>query len=351
MPSVPHFAPSTRGLPFVNGWPSMPLFNINVGPASIPIGDASNGLCGGMVFTVRDYFQAGAPIPCTPPTSGSVFYNYIVKRLFDSFSLPFGPLRYLELMNPALPDHETWASNNGLAPHGRAWVMVKDEWPQIKADIDAGVLSCLGLIELKSSDPTMVGKNHQVMAYRYELSGSNDLQIYVYDPNDPGNDGMIISLNIGDPQHTTTVNYTGTVYDRLYCFFRVQYSPSSPPALPPPRSLDGTLVKELDLPAVYVIYGNAKFWIPSPQVFSAMGFNWNNVKVVPDGSLTCMSGVPIDGTLLKEFSTAPVYVMKNGKKCWISSPQVFNRLGFNWGDVRVVPDGGLSAIPDGPTLT
>jgi hypothetical protein len=27
-----------------------------------------------------------------------------VRRLFDSFDLPFGPVRYLELMDPALPD-------------------------------------------------------------------------------------------------------------------------------------------------------------------------------------------------------------------------------------------------------
>jgi hypothetical protein len=209
----------------------MPLFTIDIGAVKVPIGDASNGLCGGMVFTVRDYYESGQlpPSDTRNPSQNTALYNYIVRRLFDSFNLPFGPTKYLALMNPALPDHETIASNIGLAPRGRAWIMIKDEWPKIKSDIDIGILSPLGLIELKSLDPFQMGNNHQVLAYRYELNG-NDLDILVYDPNELNNDNVTITLNIGDPQHTTQVNYsTGST---VYCFFRVDYSFSSPPSSP-----------------------------------------------------------------------------------------------------------------------
>lgn len=59
---------------------------------SVPIGDASNGLCGGMAFAVRDYFEAGKPPPddAEPPSEGGLF-DHIVDRLFDSFDLPLGP--------------------------------------------------------------------------------------------------------------------------------------------------------------------------------------------------------------------------------------------------------------------
>ncbi|HEX3471370.1 MAG TPA: CFI-box-CTERM domain-containing protein [Silvibacterium sp.] len=247
---VPNFSPSTSGFHFANSFPSVPLLTINVLGQSIPIGDASNGLCGGMVYAVRDFFESGISIwpDTTPPSSGTLF-DYIVNRLFDSFDLvlppppppppfitptpPFGPgpATYMWLMDPALPDHETTASNALLAPHGRAWVMITEEWPKIQADIDNGTLSPIGLIELKSTDPTMMGKNHQVLAYGYKLNGT-DLDIHVYDPNHPDDNTVKLSLSIADPQHTTAVTYsTG---ETILCFFRTLYSFVSPPPPPPP---------------------------------------------------------------------------------------------------------------------
>ena len=146
---VPGFTPSSSGFHFSNSFPSVPLLTIDVLGQNIPIGDASNGMCGGMVFAVRDFFEAKTAMwpDTTAPSSGTLF-DYIVKRLFDSFDLvlpppplpppfitptpPFGPgpVTYMWLMNPALPDHETVASNALLAPHGRAWVMIVEEWPE-----------------------------------------------------------------------------------------------------------------------------------------------------------------------------------------------------------------------------
>ena len=77
------------------------------GVISIPIGDASNGLCGGMAFAARDYFEAGRipPNGTTAPGEGRLF-DFLCERLFDSFDLPMGPARYLELMSPLLADGE-----------------------------------------------------------------------------------------------------------------------------------------------------------------------------------------------------------------------------------------------------
>jgi hypothetical protein len=247
---VPGFAPSTSGFHFANSFPSVPLLTINVLGQNIPIGDASNGLCGGMVFAVRDFFESKIPIwPDTTAPSSGTLYDYIVNRLFDSFDLllppppppppfitlvpPFGPgpATYMWLMDPALPDHETIASNAFLAPHGRAWIMIMEEWPKIQADIDNGVLSPIGLLEIKSSDPTLMGKNHQVLAYGYKLNGT-DLDIHVYDPNHPDDDTVKLSLSLANPQQTTAVTYsTG---ETILCFFRTFYVFSSPPPPPPP---------------------------------------------------------------------------------------------------------------------
>jgi hypothetical protein len=68
---VPGFRPSTRGLHFPNAFPHVPNLEIDLpGGTTVPIGDAANGLCGGMAWTVRDLFEADlAPPAMTPATA------------------------------------------------------------------------------------------------------------------------------------------------------------------------------------------------------------------------------------------------------------------------------------------
>jgi hypothetical protein len=234
MASVPGFLPSTSGFRFSNAFARVPLLHIDVGVAEIPIGDASNGLCGGMAFAARDYFEAkkAPPADRTPPSSGPLF-DFIVDRLFDSFDLPEGVARYYELMSPVMRDDDTFLGRL-IGRHGRSWVMIKQEWPRIKADIDGGHPSPLGLIKIKSVRPSDLGINHQVLAYGYDLAGS-DLTINVYDPNHPGDDDVTISLSVAHPTKATRVRYSRPLGSRatgLWCFFRTDYRANRPPPAP-----------------------------------------------------------------------------------------------------------------------
>jgi hypothetical protein len=234
MPSVQGFLPSQRGLHFVNSFANVPLKTIDIAGVQVPIGNAANGLCGGMVFAACDYFAAGVlpPADVESPSSGPLF-DYLVNRLVDSFNLfglPPGPMRYLQLMNPALPDGETWLSRVGLAPHGRAWVMIKQEWPKIRAEIEAERLCPIGLVKIKSADPFALGLNHQVLVYGYDLQG-DELTLRLYDPNEPDDDNVTLLLNMADPRHATPVHYSHPLpgYPDVYAFFRVTYMPAPPP--------------------------------------------------------------------------------------------------------------------------
>ena len=231
MHAVPGFLPSTSGFPFPNAFPRVPVRSIGIpGVVSVPIGDASNGLCGGMAFAVRDYFEAGKPPPddAEPPSEGPLF-DHIVDRLFDSFDLPLGPARYLKLMSPHLPDGETWLGRLGIGPHGRAWLMVREEWPKIRADIDAGHPCRSGLVRVRSSDPFDLKKNHQVLAYGYDLDGAT-LTLRLYDPNHPKRDDVTLSLSLADPNAPTPVRIF-PAGPRVLAFFRVPYKRSAPPTL------------------------------------------------------------------------------------------------------------------------
>ena len=212
---VPGFRPSVNSLHFANEFPHAPVVRIQLpGGLSIPIGDAAKGLCGGMVYTVRDLYEARIAPPKTtkPPRSGPVL-QYLADRLVDSLSLPFGPATYLRLMDPTLSDED------------RAWRMIRVEWPAIRADLDRGVLSPLGLITTKSHNPLVVGRNHQVLAWGYDLRDTR-LTLRIYDPNRPNDDNVAISLDTAHPRQATAVRCSRG--DSVCCFFRTDYSFTDP---------------------------------------------------------------------------------------------------------------------------
>lgn len=221
---VPNFAPSTNGLHFANYYPHEPelVVHLPLGK-TLPIGDAANGLCGGMAFTVRDYYEADRlpPDQTDPPPDGSPLYRFIVQRLFDSFNLPFGLNRYIELMQPTLPDF-----SGALGLLSRASVMLGTEWPQIKADLDAGHPVPLGLIKIKSARLTDLCHHHQVLAYGYDLDGS-DLTLRLYDPNYPNNDDVQLTLDTNSIHAPLQLAYSPA--EDVFCFFRTQYAPKDPP--------------------------------------------------------------------------------------------------------------------------
>jgi hypothetical protein len=376
---VKGFLPSTCGFHFRNSWPegmNHRYLNLITGAEeTVPFTDAGNGLCGGMAFAVRDFFEARAFIPndVAPPTTGPL-YRFIVERLWDSFNLDNLPIsafplpvivpgvpempwqnstpgieKYLHLMRPDLPDHETWLNPLG---HGRAWVMIKHEWPKIKADIDAGILSPIALVKVKSFAFWDIGKNHQVLAYGYELNG-NDLTINIYDPNNLNDDNATLRLNIGSPKNTTEVSYTG--FGKVYCFFRLDYSFNTPPQLTATPS-EKSLLRSDSRPHIYVMQNGKRRWIVSEQDMVANGYLFSDVRTIPNDLLAPIPrGIPVgnhfvDGTLLQAEGKSEIYVIKNGRRCWITSPQAFNEQGHNWAYVEPIPEAVLNAIPAGPNI-
>ena len=183
---VAGFRPSTCGFRFANAFWPQPLLRIPLaGLGHWPIGDASRGLCGGMAFAARDYFKRGHPPPDDrdPPDYDSPLFRYLVRRLFASFHLPWGPLRYYRWMA---------ASDEVVQEH-----TVRHEWPRIRRELDAGRLAALAMIRIRSRNPFRLGENHQVLAYGYGLDEtSGSLLIAIYDPNHPGRDDLTLALRL-----------------------------------------------------------------------------------------------------------------------------------------------------------
>ena len=235
MPSVrvPNFIPSVNGFGFSNYWPPNPIRSFKLGNvATLNIGDAANGLCGGMSFTTADLHRANMKPPpdTTPPPSTNARYRYIVDRQITSFDDGRLPLRFFSLMGPSRPATEpAWAPWLGFVKvdrHSRTYVMIHEEWPLIRGIIDGGQLAMICLVRVVSREPWMLGHNHQVAVYGYDLEGTA-LTLRICDPNWPRDDTVTITLDVGNPKGSAAPTWSKPDA-QLVCFFHAPYTPVDP---------------------------------------------------------------------------------------------------------------------------
>jgi hypothetical protein len=182
--AVSGFLPSVNGLHFQNRYPSGPTVRLGViDPRWVGVGDADAGLCGGMSWFVREWFETGRPVPpdTGPPENGSPLFRAIVRRQVLSLDWLRGPLRF-------------WLSA-GSSPERLRQRSLQLEWPRIRAAIDQGRLPMVGLIRHHGWNPFDLTKDHQVLAFGYETAGSaGPTTIRLYDPNWPNRDDVSITL-------------------------------------------------------------------------------------------------------------------------------------------------------------
>jgi hypothetical protein len=223
------FLPERDGFQFDNSWTNAP-YSIPPLRGSVldkKYGNANKGLCGGMVLGALDYFAAGQEIPSirtAPANEHDPLFLYLVDRLFDTFSVNSVSL-LLKLINPLYPDTDENVLNTFGLADGRAAVMANQEWPLIRADIDAGHPSPVCIVTVKSANPFDLGKCHQVLAHAYEAAG-HDVTLYVYDPNSPRTKNVHMKFTDGDVAHPINVQHNINVQDGpVNCFIRMDGKP------------------------------------------------------------------------------------------------------------------------------
>lgn len=225
---VPGFVPSTSGFHFANRFASAPFWRRGIGPmVRVDVGDVANGLCGGMTFVAADLHLEGVPSPpdLDPPPPGSGLWSRIRRRQGDSFDGGRLPLRFYGLASPLRPARETRLAASlgrlGIDLHSRTWVMVAREWPRIRRDLDAGRLVAIGLLRAVSANPFALTRNHQVLAYGYDLDGPR-LTLRIYDPNWPDTDDVTLALDVSDAAGAAAPEYSQRDGPVL-AFFRAPY--------------------------------------------------------------------------------------------------------------------------------
>lgn len=365
----------------------------------------SMGLCGGMAYLALDHWHARAELPrgfdslVQPDTTngGQPLRDRIWQRLMDSL----GPgdvlgrtLEWSLLLNQV----PAFLGGGPTALLQRT----REEWLTVRGEIQAGRPVPVGLVY--TGRP--LWDQHQVVVYGYEDAGSPWVStLYVYDSNDPHRLGRpslsTITLNLSGAAVVATTPSDGTV-GTLAGFFRSNYTPASPAIpqlqggfgrflswtndpttyltvdgtrlaiadaaelaelggvaaqvhtatedIPDPdwRPRDGALFRERSQAQVWLFQGGAPFAVPNPDQLAQLG-GWDAVRVVPDGSVGPLTGLPAHGTLLRELSSASIFVMDGTKRRRITTPAELQQRG-GYPTVRVVPDNSLDAIQEGAIL-
>ncbi len=246
---VPRFHPRGRALPFTNKWdPELPVVTVGrlyndlweslPGHVSkldiaklpddwLPLTKAGTGLCGGMVYTVMDYYYAHEQPPnvmedgiSSPTSRDDPLFQHIRERLLASFDILGGGWRFLAYSSPLYPNGDEGVGQFVGLFLGRSWISYREQWPRIQDDIDAGRLSPLGLIHTDNFD---VGANHQVLAYGYRRDGQK-VTLFIYDPN-VGREEVRFEFDVTSTSGEVHVQrrMAGNDVDgpRIWAFFRV----------------------------------------------------------------------------------------------------------------------------------
>ena len=213
------FRPSRHGLHFRNAFePGRALRIIQPGATVM-------GLCGGMAFVVRDLFERGIDPPADrdPPKRGSRHYQALYRREVESFDWFRLPIRFW-VWSALHPEQPTWWSRL-LRRRPIGELTLEDEWPRIRAQIDAGELAMVGLVRGRGFDPRKLTLNHQVLAYGYRVDPGL-IVLRVYDPNHPDRDDVEARIDLSGPVPTVS-----SWPDEPLCgFFSAKYHPGEPRA-------------------------------------------------------------------------------------------------------------------------
>lgn len=189
--AIHEFRPSCHGFEFTNEFQEMP--NIPDLPANIDNMvenidleeiDQEYGLCGGMALAAKDFFMNDRAIPTdpNPPESGPLF-DYLWERLLDTFDHDSGWDDFKKFIHFYLRLTFTRARS-------------VSEFRRIKDALDTGRPVVVGLVyhRLGNGNPW---ENHQVLAYDY-TEARDKTYINIYDPNCPGDNDVIIRVDIVD---------------------------------------------------------------------------------------------------------------------------------------------------------
>lgn len=101
---------------------------------------------------------------------------------------------------------------------------------------------------------------------------------------------------------------------------------------------------------VFLIQGGKKRWIPSGNLFTALGYSWTKVKTVNQEVKNYLDGAVVsypEKTLLQAVGQEAVYSVSNGKLSRFISAEIFLNLKNSWSKIKKISPEELAYYPVG----
>lgn len=154
--------------------------------------------------------------------------------------------------------------------------------------------------------------------------------------------------------NTKTYHYAIFAYDAKPNYSQILSLSAQPQAgvdststinTPTPIYPDLTLIKTSTSPKVYVIINGKKKWISTPEVFETLGYKWTEITIADD---TAIKSIPnYEDNLIRAINDYKVYLIVNGISRHIPNPEIFLDYGFSWDDVKDVPQATINKYSRG----
>ena len=308
-PRMTGFDPARHGLGFANTFDNDFVREFDI---------RTSGLCGGMVYTALDYYNARVPVPRQThrPAVNTALHDFIYGRQVNSIA--DNADKWAELgFNP-------FGARNGEFFNWGLQGFNGGRLQELRAKIDRGQPVPLGLWHYDGH----AGGDHQVLAIGYDTGRytgdlgrhREDLKIFVYDPNHPGQTKVLVpDLRRG--------GYRYPDEDKLWLTYFVdgKYRASRPP--PPERVRVAVPARTPARPAVRAIAPGAR--VPAVVPAATGQATRELLLTIHTGSDDLRGGNDNADVTLRVRGLPPVHQRNiNGGRRWLGNYDQTVRIGL-----------------------
>ena len=119
---------------------------------------------------------------------------------------------------------------------------------------------------------------------------------------------------------------------------------------------NGSLIKSIESPKVYLVdSGKTRGMEMSAAQFEKLGFSFDAVRIIPKDDLDLYALGPVvhyapDVSVFKKKSDSKIYVGDNGKKRYLGSAALFNFLGYSWNKIKTLSDAEVDGFLAGAPI-
>ncbi|MCK5475866.1 MAG: N-acetylmuramoyl-L-alanine amidase [Candidatus Pacebacteria bacterium] len=118
---------------------------------------------------------------------------------------------------------------------------------------------------------------------------------------------------------------------------------------------DGSLVRSVDVPSIYLIKDGKKKEFTSAVLFETAGYKWNDVIEIDTSEINQYPNdgrvLYPDGFLIRSKDAPEIYFLESGKRRKITSIALFENLGYKWNNVVLINPDEIKDYPIGKDMT